>query len=288
MNTDNPKPSKAAEQYVDQTVRKLQKSVRNTLIVAILILTAETIYFTVLNNKIAEGLTAIPDIVETYRGDFDKVTEMANQIPDVNSYSKEIEQAESILDDINSAPEDSSKISALISSKIVHELDTQENIIANYASNLLNENLDNLPEWALKQIPLYSGRLQDKTELWINQFCVSTSDELGSTFDTFLDDHSEAIQSFSEATDDEVALQQLDEELTVAVATFMATTPIENYGSLEEQSNQFLKRLKAAHSLLRPLAENKKEDLTPEQQILRRSLGIFMNKLQYADLEKNN
>jgi hypothetical protein len=288
MNTDNSKPSKAAEQYVEQTVKKLQKSVRNTLIVAIAILAAESIYFSVLNSKIAEGLTAIPDIVETYRGDFDKVTEMANQIPDVNSYSKEIEQVESILDDINSATGDSSKISALISSKIVHELNTQENIIANHASNLLNENLDNLPEWALKQIPLYSGRLQDKTELWINQFCVSTSDELGSTFDTFLDDHSEAIQSFSEATDDEVALQQLDEELTEAVATFMATTPIDNYGSLEEQSNQFLKRLKAANSLLRPLAENKKEDLTPEQQILRRSLGIFMNKLQYADLEKNN
>jgi len=288
MNTDNSKPSKAAEQYVEQTVKKLQKSVRNTLIVAVAILAAESIYFSVLNSKIAEGLTAIPDIVETYRGDFDKVTEMANQIPDVNSYSKEIEQVESILDDINSATGDSSKISALISSKIVHELNTQENIIANHASNLLNENLDNLPEWALKQIPLYSGRLQDKTELWINQFCVSTSDELGSTFDTFLDDHSEAIQSFSEATDDEVALQQLDEELTEAVATFMATTPIDNYGSLEEQSNQFLKRLKAANSLLRPLAENKKEDLTPEQQILRRSLGIFMNKLQYADLEKNN
>jgi len=287
MNTDNSKPSKAAEQYVEQTVKKLQKSVRNTLIVAVAILAAESIYFSVLNSKIAEGLTAIPDIVETYRGDFDKVTEMANQIPDVNSYSKEIEQVESILDDINSATGDSSKISALISSKIVHELNTQENIIANHASNLLNENLDNLPEWALKQIPLYSGRLQDKTELWINQFCVSTSDELGSTFDTFLDDHSEAIQSFSEATDDEVALQQLDEELTESVATFMATTPIDNYGSLEEQSNQFLKRLKAANSLLRPLAENKKEDLTPEQQILRRSLGIFMNKLQYADLETN-
>jgi hypothetical protein len=288
MNTDNSNSSNAAEQYVEQTVNKLQKSVRNTLIVAIVILAAETIYFSVLNSKIAEGLTAIPDIVETYRGDFDKVTEMANQIPDVNSYSKEIEQAESILDDINSATGDSSNISALISSKIVHELNTQENIIANYASNLLNENLDNLPEWAMKQIPLYSGRLQDKTELWINQFCVSTSDELGSTFDTFLDDHSEAIQSFSEATDDEVALQQLDEELTEAVATFMATTPIDNHGSLEDQSNQFLKRLEAANSLLRPLAENKKEDLTPEQQILRRSLGIFMNKLQYADLEKKN
>ncbi|MDG2214924.1 MAG: hypothetical protein P8M70_13915, partial [Verrucomicrobiota bacterium] len=134
MNTDNSNSSNAAEQYVEQTVNKLQKSVRNTLIVAIAILAAETIYFSVLNSKIAEGLTAIPDIVETYRGDFDKVTEMASQIPDVNSYSEEIKQAESVLDDINSATGDSSKISALISSKIVHELDTQGNIIANHAS----------------------------------------------------------------------------------------------------------------------------------------------------------
>ena len=288
MSTDNSSSSNAAEQYVDQTVEKLKKSVRNTLIVAIAILTAETIYFSILNSKIAEGLTAIPELVDAYRGDFDKITEMAGQIPDVDSYSEQISQAESILDDINSATGNSSKISTLISTKIVHELDTQGNIIGNYASKLLNENLDNLPEWAMKQIPMYSGRLQDKTELWINMLCVSTSDELGETFDTFLDANAEDIKAFSEATDDEIALQQLDEELTVAVATFMATTPIENYGTLESQSNQFLKRLEAANALLRPLAESEKEDLTPEQQILRRSIGIFMNKLETVDLEKKD
>jgi len=288
MSTDNSSSSNAAEQYVNQTVEKLKKSVRNTVIVAIAILTAETIYFSILNSKIAEGLTAIPELVDAYRGDFDKITEMAGQIPDVNSYSEQISQAESILDDINSATGNSSKISALISTKIVHELNTQGNLIGNYASKLLNENLDNLPEWAMKQIPMYSGRLQDKTELWINMLCVSTSDELGETFDTFLDANAEDIKAFSEATDDEIALQQLDEELTVAIATFMATTPIENYGTLESQSNQFLKRLEAANALLRPLAENEKEDLTPEQQILRRSIGIFMNKLETVDLEKKD
>ena len=44
-------------------------------------LSVESIYFTILNNKIAEGLTAIPDLVDAYRGDFDKIKELAGEYP---------------------------------------------------------------------------------------------------------------------------------------------------------------------------------------------------------------
>jgi len=327
MNNENFNSSQA-EQFVDQTVLRLQKSIRNTIIVAILILAAETIYFTVLNNKISEGLTAVPELVDAYRDDFDNINQMAKNIPDISTYSNQIAQAEKyvdmfiehdankytnevtqvlgildkvkqfdvnkytnqieqtqmVLDLINEA-NDSSKIASRIGKAVVHELDTQGNIIAHYATELLSENLDTLPEWVKAQIPKYSNRLQDKTELWINQFCVATSDELASNFDTFIDDHAEKIKAFSEAADDEVALQQLDEELTVMLATFMSTTPITGHGSLEDESEQFLKRLRAASAMLEPLVKNKKEDLTPDQQILRRTLGIFMDKLEATDFQ---
>lgn len=330
MNNENPNSSQA-ERYVDQTLHRLKKSVRNTIILAVLILAAESIYFTVLNSKISEGLTAVPDMVDAYRGDFDNINQMAKKIPDVGTYSNQIAQAEKyvdmfiehdvnkytnevtqvlgilekvkqfdvnkytnqieqtqmVLDVINEA-NDSSKIAARIGRAVVNELDTQGNIVAQYATELLSENLDTLPEWVKAQIPKYSNRLQDKTEIWINQFCVATSDELGSTFDAFIDDHAEKIKAFSEAADDEVALKQLDEELTVMMATFMSTTPIKDHGSLEDQSQQFLKRLQAANAMLKPLVGTKKENLTSEQQLLRRTIGIFMNKLEAADFEQKN
>ena len=55
-----------AEQYVADTVSRMQKSVQTTMIVAAVILIVEIAYFSILNNKIADGLEAIPNIVEAY------------------------------------------------------------------------------------------------------------------------------------------------------------------------------------------------------------------------------
>ena len=274
-----------AEQYVADTVSRMQKSVQTTMIVAAVILIIEIAYFSILNNKIAEGLTAIPDMVEAYQDDFDKINDMAGKIPEIGTYSNEIAKAQTILDGINGA-EGTTNVAGRITGMIVHEIRTQENMIAQYSSELLQDNLGNLPEWVQAQIPKYSGRLQERTDLWINQFCVASSDELGSTFDTFLESNGDQIRAFSEATDDELALEKLDEELTTQIAVFMGTTSLENYGTLEEQSDLFLSRLKAANELLKPLANKKTEELTEDERQLRRAIGIFMNRVDEVNLNK--
>jgi signal transduction histidine kinase len=274
-----------AEQYVADTVSRMQKSVQTTMIVAAVILIVEIAYFSILNNKIAEGLTAIPDMVEAYQDDFNKINDMAGKIPEIGTYSNEIAKAQTILDGINGA-EGTTNVAGRITGMIVHEIRTQENMIAQYSSELLQDNLGNLPEWVQAQIPKYSGRLQERTDLWINQFCVASSDELGSTFDTFLESNGDQIRAFSEATDDELALEKLDEELTTQIAVFMGTTSLENYGTLEEQSDRFLSRLKAANELLKPLANKKTEELTEDERQLRRAIGIFMNRVDEVNLNK--
>ena len=274
-----------AEQYVADTVSRMQKSVQTTMIVAAVILIVEIAYFSILNNKIAEGLTAIPDMVEAYQDDFNKINDMAGKIPEIGTYSNEIAKAQTILDGINGA-EGTTNVAGRITGMIVHEIRTQENMIAQYSSELLQDNLGNLPEWVQAQIPKYSGRLQERTDLWINQFCVASSDELGATFDTFLESNGDQIRAFSEATDDELALEKLDEELTAQIAVFMGTTSLENYGTLEEQSDRFLSRLKAANELLKPLANKKTEELTEDERQLRRAIGIFMNRVDEVNLNK--
>lgn len=275
-----------AEQYVADTVSRMQKSLQKTMIVAAVILIAEIGYFSYLNNKIAEGLTAIPAVVDTYREDFDKINEMAGKIPEIGTYSNELAKVQTVLDGINGAENYSTNAAGRIAGMIVHEINTQENMIAQYSSDLLQENLGNLPEWVQAQIPKYSGQLQDKVDLWINQFCVASSDELGSTFDTFLQSNGQQIQAFSEATDDELALEKLDEELTTQLTVFMGTTSLEKYGTLEEQSNRFLARLKSANELLKPLANKKTEELTEDERQLRHAIGIFMNRVNEVNLNK--
>ena len=274
-----------AEQYVADTVSRMQKSVQTTMIVTAVILIIEIAYFSILNNKIAEGLTAIPDMVEAYQDDFNKINDMAGKIPEIGTYSNEIAKAQTILNGINGA-EGTTNVAGRITGMIVHEIRTQENMIAQYSSELLQDNLGNLPEWVQAQIPKYSGRLQERTDLWINQFCVASSDELGATFDTFLESNGDQIRAFSEATDDELALEKLDEELTAQIAVFMGTTSLENYGTLEEQSDRFLSRLKAANELLKPLANKKTEELTENERQLRRAIGIFMNRVDEVNLNK--
>ena len=263
--------SNPAVQYVDQTVSRLQKSVKTTAIVTVALLLFQIIYFTYINNRIASDLPAVVNPhVETHKDKIYWALDIAGKMPEHSTYEQHVPKAHKILDSFG--PNE-------IASLVVKEIRTQENMITEYSSELFQENLGNLPEWVQTQIPRYSGRLQDKAELWINQFCIACSDELGQTFDTFLESNGDQIRAFSEATDDEQALELLDEELTTEISVFMGTTSLENYGTLEEQSNRFLARLKAANDLLKPLANKKTEELTEDERQLRRAIGIFMNRV---------
>ena len=284
MNNSESSNKALAEQYVSETVLRLQKSFKLTAIAAAAILIVEITYFSFLNNKIEEGLTAIPEIVDAYRDDFDKVNEMAQELPEVSTYSNELSKVRATLAIINGSDNETNTASRL-ASKIVHELNTQELLITEYSSELMADSLGNLPDWIHTQIPKHSEELQEKVDLWIKQYCIATSDELGSTFDAFIESHEDQIKEFSEATDDNTALEKLDEELTEEIAVFMRTTPIENYGSLQDQSDRFLARLQAANALLKPLANEKRENLSPSEKELRRAIGIFMNKVNAINLK---
>mgnify|MGYP001185355084 CR=1 FL=1 len=271
--------NKAAEEFVKNTAAQLKKSFRNTLIAAVVILTIESIYFSVLNNKIAEGLTAIPVMVESYRGDFDKIKELANKIPDRSSYENSLIQVEGYLDNINKGSGEVEGMADLVSQKIVAELDYQGHMVSSTASKYLKENLTDLPEWVEKRIPKYGSSLRFKIDGWMHYYCQSASDGLGSTFDTFLDDNADKIREFSEAADDEDTLDKLDEELTLGLVEFIKTVPIEKYGTLKSQADELKRRLEAANDLLRPLAYNETKDLNKQQLRLRSAVALFMDKV---------
>ena len=277
----------AAEAYVASSLKRLHRSFNVTLYVAGIVLTIEAGYFYFMNKALKEGLTAIPAVVEQYRGDFDQIKELANKLPSPTEYSEKIAEAEGVLDKINEA-EDPEGIANLISQRIVGEIDTQGYTLVEGAKDYLEANIDEIPAWVKLQVPKYAGRLESQVDLWIGSFCVATSEELGSTFDAFMNDNADTIREFSEATDDEATLNELDEELTEALASFMETTPIENHGTLKQQSDNFLERLKAANELIGPLATKDTADLTEEEKRLRKALALFVDKLYNTGSAQEN
>lgn len=276
MSTEH---NQVTEEYVDRTLARLQKSYRITLTVAIVILAAEGIYLTWLNKKLATDLPVIGEYVKNYEDDFDSIKNMAGQISSPDKYADRIKQFEGALDKVNEA-KNAQSVANLISQRIVNELHWQGDMIADYAEDFLKEELQNLPEQMKQQIPKYSARLIHEVDNWVNNYTSAASDEMGATFDAFLGKHADQIREFSEAADDEAALAKLDAELLQELVYFMDTTPLEKYGSLQEQSNKMLHRIQAANELLRPLVTKKTEDLTPEERRLRRAVGLLMDRVE--------
>ncbi len=275
MNQEN---TNTSGEFVNRTLARLQKTYRVTLIVAIAILAAEGIYLSWLNNKLKDGLTVIPQIVNDNRAGFDDIKEWITKIPAKSEYEQKLTQFENALNKVNEA-KDAEGVANLISQRVVSELDWQGYMIASHARDYLQEEMQELPDWMNQQIPKYGARLSHEVDNWAHNYFAATSEELGTAFDTFLDNHADQIREFSEATDDKTALDKLDQELIQELANFMETTALDKYGSLKVQSDRMLRRIKAANELLEPIARKKASDLSSEERRLSRAIGLFMERV---------
>lgn len=268
-----------------------------TLIVAAIVLSLEGGYLYYLHQKIDTELKEfdVKTYVGNYREDYDvdKYLGYLDYLKKWRNYTNEITMVESYLDlaisldemrtsvkiDLDATEAEAISNLDLMTDKIVHEINSQENLIAERIQGYLSENLDELPEWTLNQIPKYGADLRFRVNNWINAFCVSTSDEFGQTFDTFLEEHADGIKEFSESADDEEALAKLDADLTEMIVNMIETVPIEKHGSLKEKSDQFHARVLAAIEMLEPLAKLETNQLDPQQRRLRKAVALFMDKV---------
>lgn len=296
--------SNTSEEYLDHSLKRAQSTFKTWTIAVVTILVLESGYFYYIHSKIADGVSFLPGFFADYQEDFNSTMQMASKFPEKSEYEKELKMFEDILDKITMAKENHSKeiakvedildkingandpegVADMISAELVKEIKFQGYKISNFGRDYLSEEMKRAPQWASAQIPKYGARLRHEVDNWIHQFCSATSDSLGETFDAFLDKHSDEIRKFSEATDDQATLDKLDEEFIEEIANFMDTTPIENLGTLKQQADQFLQRIKAANELLKPLVRKKTSELTEEELRLRRAVGLFMHMVKTGQL----
>jgi len=292
-------PVLASEKHISNSLLELRKSYKNWVRATIIVLTLEIVYFGVINYFFADNITVVEDYIGIYEDRFNTTLETARMFPEKTDYEDHVVMVEKVLDNIINAKEnhaselarfenaldkvnnarDPEGVADMISRELVSEIQFQGYKISTFGRDYLSEEMKKAPQWARAQIPRYGARLRHEVDNWIHQFCNATSNGLGETFDAFLDNHADGIREFSEATDDQATLDKLDEEFIEDLAVFMETTPIENYGSLKDQADQLLARIRAANELLKPLVRKETKDLTQDELRLRRAVGLFMHQV---------
>ena len=292
-------PVLASEKHISNSLLELRKSYKNWVRATIIVLTLEIVYFGVINYFFADNITVVEDYIGIYEDRFNTTLETARMFPEKTDYEDHVVMVEKVLDNIINAKEnhaselarfenaldtvnnarDPEGVADMISRELVREIQFQGYKISTFGRDYLSEEMKKAPQWARAQIPRYGARLRHEVDNWIHQFCNATSNGLGETFDAFLDNHADGIREFSEATDDQATLDKLDEEFIEDLAVFMETTPIENYGSLKDQADQLLARIRAANELLKPLVRKETKDLTQDELRLRRAVGLFMHQV---------
>jgi len=293
------KTKSASEEHVSNSLLEIRKSYKNWIKATIIVLVLEIAYFGVINHYFAANVTVVEDYIGIYEDRFNETLELAKKFPEKSEYEDNVEMIEKVLDNIINAKEnhaselarfenaldkvnnarDPEGVADMISRELVSEIQFQGYKISTFGRDYLSEEMKKAPQWARAQIPRYGARLRHEVDNWIHQFCNATSNGLGETFDAFLDNHADGIREFSEATDDQATLDKLDEEFIEDLAVFMETTPIENYGSLKDQADKLLARIRAANELLKPLVRKETKDLTQDELRLRRAVGLFMHQV---------
>ena len=293
------KTKSASEEHVSNSLLEIRKSYKNWIKATIIVLVLEIAYFGVINHYFAANVTVMEDYIGIYEDRFNETLELAKKFPEKSEYEENVVMIEKVLDNIINAKEnhaselarfenaldkvnnarDPEGVADMISRELVSEIQFQGYKISTFGRDYLSEEMKKAPQWARAQIPRYGARLRHEVDNWIHQFCNATSNGLGETFDAFLDNHADGIREFSEATDDQATLDKLDEEFIEDLAVFMETTPIENYGSLKDQADKLLARIRAANELLKPLVRKETKDLTQDELRLRRAVGLFMHQV---------
>ena len=267
-NESKSQDGQMAEEFVEITRNRLERSYKNNVIVTIVVLSLVTLYFVLLNRMCVDDVIEVAETYTSiYEGDVQKYTKL----------SKDGLQVVNALTDPDKAP-------GLVLRILVEQTDAA---IAGDAVSwkrwvtTLKANLKKVPEWARDEDTYKIGESMEKrVENWTFQVLQDSTTELGETIDAYLENNKDKIAKFAEDTGDEDALNILANGLQGELIRFMDETEITNKGTLADQSRTVLIKLQLANEILKELAEKDHKDLNREQRQLRLAIALMMEGTQ--------
>jgi uncharacterized protein YecA (UPF0149 family) len=267
-NESKSQDGQKAEEFVEITRNRLERSYKNNVIVTIVVLSLVTLYFVLLNRMFVDDAI---EVAETYTNFYES---------DVQKYTKLSKDGLQVVNALT----DPDKAPGLVLRILVEQTDAA---IAGDAVSwkrwvtTLKANLKKVPEWARDEDTYKIGESMEKrVENWVFQVLQDSTTELGETIDAYLENNKDKIAKFAEDTDDEDALNILANGLQGELIRFMDETEITNKGTLADQSRTVLIKLRLANEILKELAEKDHKDLNREQRQLRLAIALMMEGTQ--------
>lgn len=267
-NDSKSQESRIAEEFVETTRNRLERSYKNNVIVTIVVLSLVTLYFVLLNRLFVDDAI---EVAETYT---DVYKDKAQKY---TSLTKEGLKIANVLTDPEKAPGIVVRILAEQTTDTIEGKDiTWKSWVAD-----LKANLKKIPEWSEDEDTARIGdSMEARVEKWTFQVLEDSTSELGKTIDLYLENNKSAVAKFAEDAEDEDALNILADGLQSELVRFMDETEITNKGTLADQSRNVLIKLQNANRILKELAEKDSKDLDREQRQLRLAIALMMEGTQ--------
>jgi len=271
-NDSKSQESRIAEEFVETTRNRLERSYKNNVIVTIVVLSLVTLYFVLLNRLfVDDAIEVAGTYTDLYKGEAEKYT----------SLTKEGLKIANVLTDPEKAP-------GVVVRVLAEQTDdtiegggvTWENWMAD-----LKKNVKKIPEWADDEdTPMIGDTMEKRVENWTLQVLQDSTVELGETIDAYLENNKSTVVKFAEGAEDEEAVNILADGLQAELVRFMDETEITNRGTLADQSRNVLIKLRNANSILKELAEKDSKELDREQRQLRLAIALMMEGTQDLEL----
>ena len=267
-NDSKSQESRIAEEFVETTRNRLERSYKNNVIVTIVVLSLVTLYFVLLNRLFVDDAIEVAETyTDVYKDKAEKYT----------SLTKEGLKIANVLTDPEKAPGIVVRILAEQTTDTIEGKDiTWKSWVAD-----LKANLKKIPEWSEDEDTARIGdSMEARVEKWTFQVLEDSTTELGETIDAYLENNKSAVAKFAEDVEDEDALNILADGLQSELVRFMDETEITNKGTLADQSRNVLIKLQNANRILKELAEKDSKDLDREQRQLRLAIALMMEGTQ--------
>lgn len=151
--------------------------------------------------------------------------------------------------------------------------------VAAQVKQKIPELIEQVPDYALKQMPAYREALENRVEADLTRQCQATAPQLGQNLQTFVSAHKDQVKQMLASGNDPALVSQVGEELKATLRDYIQQKPA-NGESVAAQINMSLSSLQDIEKKMQRLAANK--NLTPEEQKTRRAIAVLSHSIGNA------
>jgi hypothetical protein len=163
---------------------------------------------------------------------------------------------------------------------IAERVDENANAIATEVKTRVPVLIEELPDYAIKQMPEYRQRLEDQIIGDLTGYAMENAPKLGDHLEDFLGAHQEQVKQIMEDGQDPAIIESVGAELEKEFLASLKETDAGGGETFREKMDKSLIALQEINNKMNHLAANK--NLTASEKKTRRAIAILAGKIDAA------